>query len=241
VVFGGDEAWEDAEAAGFDAEVVVAVVEADAAEFDDGEAAAFEAEVRKGLFEMDHAVDEGVGLEVADLGGGGGVEEEDGASAADEEAFECEELAAVAEGIAGKQADFGKGIDDDAAGIDAFGLGDEGAHDFAEFNFGGVEDVVGLVLAHVFFVATGLDFEDGDAVEGPVVGGGDAFEFFAGFAEGDVEALFADASSFEEELEGEGGFAHAGVALDEIEAVAREPTAENDVEAFDTGANAGGG
>ncbi len=48
------------------------------------------------------------------------------------------------------------------------------------------------------------------------MGLGDFLQFFLGFGKGDVEAAFVLARAFEQELEGEGGFAHAGIALKEV-------------------------
>jgi hypothetical protein len=46
---------------------------------------------------------------------------------------------------------------------------------------------------------------------------GDLLELDVRFRERDVEDAFAVANAFEEKLQGEGGFAGAGIALDEVE------------------------
>lgn len=166
--------------------------------------------------------------------GGAVVEEKDGAMPAGEELFELKDLAAVAQGRVGQHAHFGKRIEDDASGIDALDFVEDGLGGAVEFDFGGVEEGgFGGALQLGYFVAK---FEKVEAVEGPLVGTRNHFHFLLGFGERDVEAGFADADSFEQELQGESRFADARIALEQVEAVRRKSAAENLVETWDTGA-----
>ena len=67
--------------------------------------------------------------------------------------------------------------------------------------------------------SAGDQLEDVDAVERPAVRLRDAGELGLRLGEGDVEHLLPAPGPFEEELEGEGRLARAGVPLDEVDPV----------------------
>ena len=64
----------------------------------------------------------------------------------------------------------------------------------------------------------------------------DRVELGLGLGERDVEARLAAPHAFEQELQRERRLAHAGIAVDEIEAVARQAAAEDLVEPGHAGA-----
>ena len=68
---------------------------------------------------------------------------------------------------------------------------------------------------------------DGQRVSRPSMGFCDLDELLFRFGERDVEDAFAVAEAFEEELKGDGGFAGAGIALEEIEVACGKPTEPN--------------
>lgn len=50
------------------------------------------------------------------------------------------------------------------------------------------------------------------------------------FGEGDIKTALVPAYAFQQELQGQRGLADAGIALDQVQAVGREPAAENIVQ-----------
>ena len=178
-------------------------------------------------------------LEVVVVVGGAVIEEQDGDVAAGEVALEGKNLAAVLEGIAGEHAELGNGIEDEAVRLEFVHFGEDGGNGVGQLDFRGMEDGV---LGFGPEVVVGRNhLEDFEAIEGPAVGESDLLELSGRFGEGDVENAFAEADAFEEELEGEGGFAGAWIALNEVE-VARGKSAMKDViEAGNAGVEARGG
>ena len=65
------------------------------------------------------------------------------------------------------------------------------------------------------------------------MGGGTGGELFLRFGERDVQALLAGFHAFEKVLKRERGFAGAGVAIDQIEAMRNEPAFQNIIESRD--------
>ena len=68
------------------------------------------------------------------------VEEQDGDLLLLEELLEGEELAAVAERVAGEEPQFGEAVEDDVPGLDPLDRGEDGLGRVAEFGLGRVED-----------------------------------------------------------------------------------------------------
>jgi len=64
---------------------------------------------------------------------------------------------------------------------------------------------------------------------------GDDQELAAGLREGDVEDGLAALGAFKQELEGEGRLAGAGRALDQVELIGGQATAQDVVQAGDAG------
>ena len=62
----------------------------------------------------------------------------------------------------------------------------------------------------------------------------DLIEFLLRFGERDIQALFALVPAFHEELQAEGRLSHAGITLDKIDAMRRQPAIEDIVQSFDS-------
>ncbi len=73
-------------------------------------------------------------------GGRAVVEEQDGDLLLLEELLEGEELAAVAERVAGEEPELGQAVEDDVPGLGPLDLGEDGLGRVAEFRLGRVED-----------------------------------------------------------------------------------------------------
>ncbi len=142
-------------------------------------------------------------------------------------------------GIAGQHAQLGERVEDEALGTNLIHLAEDVGDGVGELDFRGMEDGVLGLRFQVFF--RGNHLEDFEAVGAPAVGAGDLFELVARLRKGDVEGSFPIADALEEELEGEGGFAGAGVAFDEVEVALGESAKKDVVEAGDAGPEATGG
>ncbi|MNC86839.1 hypothetical protein D3C83_25230 [compost metagenome] len=81
------------------------------------------------------------------------------------------------------------------------------------------------------------ELEELESVERPAVRAGDRLELQYVLGERDVQALLATVAPLEQELHGERRFAGAGIALDEVHPVARQPAAKEEVEPGDAGRN----
>jgi hypothetical protein len=153
-------------------------------------------------------------------------------------AFEGEDLTAVFEGIAGQHAQLGEGIEDEALGADLIDLPEDAGNGVGEFDFRGMEDGVLRLRPEVVF--GGNHLEDLEVFRVPAMRAGNLLELAAGLREGDIEGALVIADALEKELEGEGGFAGAGIAFDEVEMALRESAKEDVVEAGDAGMEAAG-
>src|SRR6202034_2050379 len=231
LVFGGDEAREDAQAAATDDVVVKAFAKGGAAQFVNLDAAAPDAVVAADALHDDDAVSDALELEVVVAVGGAVVEQEDGDVAAGEVTLEGEDLAAVLEGIAGEHTELGEGVEDETMGLDFVDLLEDRGDGVGELDFRGMEDGV-LGLGPEVVVGRD-DLEDFEPIERPAVRQANLPEFFGGFGEGDIEDTLAAANAFEEELEGQGGFAGTWIALDEVEVAGREAAMEDVIQAGD--------
>jgi hypothetical protein len=100
------------------------------------------------------------------------------------------------------------------------------------------DGVLGLGL-EVFF--RGNHLENLEGFGAPAVGAGDLFELVARLGKSDVEGSLAVANAFEEELEGERGFAGSGVAFHEVKVSLGESAKKDVIEAGDAGPEAAGG
>src|SRR4051812_21111069 len=89
---------------------------------------------------------------------------------------------------------------------------------------------VGLILKQRF---PGGELKEIELADVPAVRLGHEVEFFLRFRKGDIEALFPLAKPLQQELQREGGFADARVALHQIKAVAGKAAAQDIIETLD--------
>src|SRR5688572_24185217 len=94
------------------------------------------------------------------------------------------------------------------------------------------------VLLRGAVLLRGRELEDVHALQAPSVRSRDGFQLILRFGQRDEEDFFAVLEALEQELERERRLAGAGIALDEVEAVRRQPAAEDVIEAGDAGAEA---
>src|SRR6185503_5742117 len=102
VMFGRDQAWIGLDPSRLDPEVVVAAAKAHPAHLLDAQPAPLGAVERRQVLQVDDPVGQALELEVG-LRTGPVVEEQDRASPAGEELLQRQDLAAVAQGIAGQE------------------------------------------------------------------------------------------------------------------------------------------
>ena len=227
-----DEPRIDDDAAGADVEVVIAVAEIEAAHFDQLQAAPRRAVERRVPLQLDHSVRHALQLQVVHVRRSV-VEAEDGGIASCEELLEREDLLAIAKAALRQKADLAERVEDDALRLDAVDLHQHSFDGFAQLDLGRIEDGCLLFLQRVF--ADQL-FVDVDSLERPAVGLRHRAQFLGRFREGDVESPSRPPSHPRmRNCSAEGGLADAGIALQEIDAVARQPTAENVIEPVDSG------
>ena len=121
-------------------------------------------------------------------------------------------------------------------GADALDLVEQHLRHLVQLDFRRVEQRVLLGRA---VLLGGGELEDVDAVEGPAVRARDGAQLVLRLGERDEQDLLAALDAFEQELQRERGLAGAGVALDEVEPVGRQPAAEDVVQSRDARAEAG--
>ncbi len=173
-------------------------------------------------------------VRVTDLAGAV-VEEEHGAAAAGEVLLEREDLPAVAKRALREEADLRQRVEHHARRLHALDLGEQGVHRLAQLHLGGMEE---RVLVRGLRVLRELHLEDRDPVERPAMRIGDGAKLLFALGERDVEASLLGARGLAEKRDSERGLTDARIALEEIEAARRQPSAEDVVEPFDPGLRA---
>ncbi len=235
-MLGGDQAREHGDAAAPDDVVVLALAELDAAQLRHGERAAEHAVLERRHRHRDEAVHDAVHLHVG-AHRAAVVEQQHGAAALGEALLEGEDLAPVAQRVLREQAHLGERVEHHALRPQTVHLLEQQLAEVGELHLGGLEERV-LRLAGERALDGG-ELDDGDAREVPAVRARHGVELGLGLGERDVEAALALAHALLQELQREGGLAYAGIAVDEVEAGARQAAAEDVVEPGDAGAAAG--
>jgi hypothetical protein len=106
---------------------------------------------------------------------------------------------------------------------------------FSEFDLGGLEhDVLGAPLRTQIGAGQITDF---DVLGRPAVAAARVLEIPAGFRKSDIEAALATFMTRQKELKADGGFACAGVALQQIKALSHKPPSENLVQSSHSAGN----
>ena len=147
---------------------MVAAAEGHAAQLLDPQAAPLRAVLGRELLEVDDAVGEALQLQVGRVGGAV-VEEDDRAAAAGEELLQGQDLAPVAQRVAGQQPHLGEGVEDDPRRLDLLHDVEDALRGLVQLDLGGVEE--GVVALQPLLA--GRQLVEADAVEGPAVGAGD--------------------------------------------------------------------
>ncbi len=83
------------------------------------------------------------------------------------------------------------------------------------------------------FVLDGGKLVEMDLAQIPAVRAGHIFNFVARLGKRDIEANLPGARPFEQKLHGHRRLPHPGVALNEIQTIPRQPTADDIVQTFD--------
>jgi hypothetical protein len=76
-------------------------------------------------------------------------------------------------------------------------------------------------------------FEDLQRASGPAMGPRNLLQLFSRLRQGDIDNTFALLDAGQQELQGEGSFARAGVAFHKIQVPLREPSAKNVIQTPD--------
>ena len=171
-----------------------------------------------------HGLVRGVGREV--------VEKKNRGALSREIMLQGEDLPPVAEQAAGEQADLGEAVQNHTSRLDLLHLREDRLRAFAEFEIGRVQQALLLVGVEQTF---GRDkFEDRDVVaEMPTVRGRGLAQLVPRFGQADVKSAFAAPCALDQVLHRDRGFAGPGIALEQIQAVAREATTKDVVEPCD--------
>ena len=236
VMFGGNEAREDAQSAAGDDEIVEPAAKAHAAKLHDAQAAAFGTVFGRGVIELEDAVGNGVRLRLSAIVQTI-VQQDDRGVFADKVLLQRENLAAKAQRALGEQAELGQRIEHHSGWMQALEFVEKHLGHFVQLDFRRMKE---RVFRGGETLLGGGELKDVDPIQGPAVAGGDGAELIFGLGQRNEENAFALLDAFEQELECEGGFPGARLALDEVYAFARQPATEDVVETLDTSAAAGG-
>ena len=217
-MLGGDEARIDQDAAGLDAEVVIAVAEVEAADLHQLQAAARRAIERRVALQLHHSVRHTLQLQVIDLSCAV-VEEQHGDVAASEELLQRQDLLAVTEGALSQQTDLGERVEDDARRFEPVDLRQHGLDGLSQLHFRGIED--GGVFLFQRLLANEL-LEHIHAGHVPVMGLGHGMQFVACLGQRQVKSALAAAHALEQKLQPQGGLPDPRIPLQQVHVVAGE-------------------
>ena len=92
----------------------------------------------------------------------------------------------------------------------------------------------GVFCPPLNFIRHGGQFKKMNPSQIPGMRRGDRVQFLRSFRQGDVKAAFTQFCAFQQKLKRQGGFAHAGVAPDQIETIAWQAAAENTIQSLDS-------
>ena len=120
-----------------DLEVVKPLRHRDATHLDDAQLSSRASVLEREVLEKDEDMRDAAQLQVF-VPGGMIVEYQHGGLPSTEEVLESQHLPAIAQRIAREQAELGERVEDDAGGLNAFGLLEDRLCEFTELDFGGV-------------------------------------------------------------------------------------------------------
>jgi hypothetical protein len=237
LVLAGDESWKHLEPAAPDHVVVIAAAKIDAPVLDHRQPPALGAVFRIQLLEPHDAMGNGLRMDV--LGGAAHVvEQQHGAPAAAEELLHRQDLPAIAQRIPGQQTQFGKRVEDHArrgwplstSASSVFVVSDSSTS--AGWNI--VYCSSSCRPCSVGNSSRITRFERSHPCESAT-----ARISFSVSGQRDVKRRLAVADSFEDELHRQRGLAGAGHAFQKVDAMGREPSAQDVVQPANAGAGRG--
>jgi hypothetical protein len=206
------------DATGLDVEVVIAVAEIQPADLHELQPAPRVSIHRRVALQLHHAMGDALQLQVVHLGRPI-VEEQYRDVPIGEELFQRQDLLAIAQCALGQQANLGKRVEDDAFRLEAIDFRQHRLDRLSELDLRWIED------RGVFFferLLTDELFEDVYVGHVPVVGLRHVLQLGARFGEREIQPDFAVSRAFQQELQPERGLADAGIALQQVDVVARK-------------------
>ncbi len=233
-----DEPRKDVDSPAPDGVVVKAAAEAHAAVLDDQEPPPLGAVLRVQLLQPHHAVRDALDLQV--VGGAGQiVQQQHRAAPAGEELLEGEDLPAVAQRVAGQEAQLRERIERHARRLDPLDVRQDRLRRLAQLDFRRMEHRVLVVRPQALF--RGHQLADCDAVQRPAVGGCHLAQLLLGLRQSHVEDRLAEPDALHQELHRQRRLPRAGNAFDQVQPIRGEPSPQDVVETFDAGRGAGWG
>ena len=161
------------------------------------------------------------------------VQQQHGAPAPGEELLHREDLASVTQRTASEEPHLGNGIEHHAHRPRPLHMLEKRLHRGAELELGRMEHGGLPVRLHVL----GRELVDVDAGEVPSMGVRHGLQLFLRFGERDVQATLPEADALKQELQRERRLAGSGITFDEVQVIAWQTTAEDDIETFTRGAD----
>ena len=231
-MLGRDQAREHPQPALHDRVVVVAAAELDPAVLQHLQAPTLRAVLRLRLLEQQHAVRDAAHLQVL-LGRGHVVEQQHGALAVHEELLERQDLAPVAQRVAGQQPHLGQRVEHHARRLQGLDVGQHPCRRRGQLDLRGVKHRAVGVRFELGFRRREL--AKGDAFEVPSVRVGDRPQFVLRLRQAHVEHRLAGPGARQQELHRQRRLARAGSAFDEVEPIAPEAAGEDVVQPRDAG------
>ena len=211
---------------------MIATLERHAAQLDDAQPAPRDAVVGRHLLQANHAVGQALQLQIV-LARGAVVEQHHGGAAAHEQLLQRENLPPVAQRVARQQPHLRQRIEDDAGRLDSIDDRHDRLGRLAEFHFRRMEHRV-LVFGQDGGVRR-RQLVDGDAGEIEAMGGRGGAQLRFGFGQRYIQHRLAALRPVHQELHRERRLAGAGIAFDQVDAIARQAAAQQVVESGDTG------
>jgi hypothetical protein len=140
-----------------------------------------------------------------------------------------EDLTTISKRALRQQAEFRQAVKDDAGRGQGLNLVEDHLGGFAELHLCRVQ--YSELLARIQAALRRDQFKDRDALERPPVTLGHKPQFSLGLREGDVECRFAAANSLQQEFQGQGGLARAGLSFEQVHSLRVDSAAENVIQA----------
>ena len=230
-MFRGNQAREDAQAAGLNGEIMIAAAIFAAANLQDHEAAAFGAVFRRELFQHQNAVRQALQLRIVFRAAV--IQQQRRAFAAGEILFQGQDLAAIAQGRLRQQPQLGDRIENDARRLHPLHFVEQHFRCLRQLDFRGMEKRV--LRRRLELRADRRKLDHIDTVERPAVGIRHFLQLIARFRQRDVEHFLARFGAREKILQRQSRLARARFAFEQIEPVRRQPAAENIIQPADSG------